>query len=295
MSLANERRAGRLRRLHEEVCEASIEFPSLSHCAFEAHRFASLLHDTYTPNKWDSFPRAEVESSLARLRRSVASSGGPSPGKPLNLFLDNLNFSSLNWRGFYYDPRAEKHLLAYYLDTIDAIKWFENMSRQVLADLYDKGSEGKSGRQWIEHLYELFPEARGPFHTPEVSSSAGYAWLPFDVFTCFAKAIELLAEGEPSTLRPDTMGGDSHVSVDHGRSKIVVDGKEHDAELEWCSVLQALVDAEGEWRTGPQMKTLRGCKGKKIWKVLKALESAIPSIKSYLKHGGNRGYRLLNG
>lgn len=88
---------------------------------------------------------------------------------------------------------------------------------------------------------------------------------------------------------------DHSVTVDHERSKIIVDGEKHDAKLEWCSIIRALIDADTNYVTGPDMRELRGCKGKKIWKEIKELEQAIPSLKSYLKHEGNRGWRLLKG
>jgi biotin operon repressor len=105
---------------------------------------------------------------------------------------------------------------------------------------------------------------------------------------------ELFRVSLDDTTRETPQSG-QHVTVDHGGSKIFVDEVSHDAELEWCSIVQSLIDASGDYVTGPEMRSLRGCRGKKIWKVVQELEEAIPTIKPYLRHEGNKGYRLLNG
>jgi len=157
---------------------------------------------------------------------------------------------------------------------------------------------------WVRRLYNLFPQYGATLHydaddflTPRLQPGevVELVWLPFNVFLTSAKAIELLIEGEGCDSSDNPVPSDPHVHVDHGHSKISVDGQEHDAELRWCSIVQALIDAEGTHVTGPQMGKLRGCRGMKPWKEIKALEKAIPGIEPYLLHEGNKGYRLLNG
>lgn len=83
------------------------------------------------------------------------------------------------------------------------------------------------------------------------------------------------------------------VQVSLERGEIVVDGKTHDAPSHWCRIVNLLVENVGDYVTGPQMRDLPGCAGKKISREITALEKAIPAIGTYLRHEGNRGYRLL--
>jgi biotin operon repressor len=69
----------------------------------------------------------------------------------------------------------------------------------------------------------------------------------------------------------------------------------HKAQPSECEIVRTLVEAAGQYVTGPELQHGPGCKGKKIWKVIKGVETAIPEITKYLEHGGNKGYRLLQG
>jgi hypothetical protein len=122
-----------------------------------------------------------------------------------------------------------------------------------------------------------------------------YCRLLVNIFSASADTIGLLLAQRDG----DVDDGDSPklseaaIIVDHDASKIVVNGNPHDAELPWCSIVQSLIDADGDYVTGPAMNNLKGCRGKKISNVIKAMESAIPDLTAYVLHEGNKGYRLL--
>ena len=85
----------------------------------------------------------------------------------------------------------------------------------------------------------------------------------------------------------------AYVSASVQRGVIIVGKSEHHAPAHHCQIVQALANAEGDYVTGPTMTELPGCAGKKISREIASLEKAIPSLKSYLKHEGNRGYRMV--
>ncbi len=134
----------------------------------------------------------------------------------------------------------------------------------------------ESSRVSVQRYRLRSPAVQEPAHD-EIQSSEGRAHA---------------GTAQPSSPPPR---GTPHVSVERGRGKITVDGEEYDANPEWCSIVQALIDAEGRYVTGPEMQKLPGCKGRKIWKVIQNIEQVIPTIKPYLRHEGNKGYRLLSG
>ncbi len=82
------------------------------------------------------------------------------------------------------------------------------------------------------------------------------------------------------------------VYADVERGVIVVDGVEHEADAHHCKIVKALVDANGLNVTGPEINNLPGCHGKKISREIANLEKHIPALKKYLKHDGNKGYRI---
>lgn len=84
------------------------------------------------------------------------------------------------------------------------------------------------------------------------------------------------------------------VSTNKPAGKIIVDGIEYDAKPHECNLIQAFIDADGEYLTGPTInKTVKGCGGKKVSDLIKEIEEKIPAITNYLRHEGNKGYRLL--
>ena len=94
-----------------------------------------------------------------------------------------------------------------------------------------------------------------------------------------------------TALSPDR--DDFPVTVDVQAGKIFVDGVEHEAAAHHCQIVQALLEAEGLYVTGPEMTNLPSCQGKNISREIKNLEAEIPAIKAHLLHEGPRGYRLV--
>ncbi|MCX7424737.1 MAG: hypothetical protein NTW96_03780 [Planctomycetia bacterium] len=91
-----------------------------------------------------------------------------------------------------------------------------------------------------------------------------------------------------------TLPTDENVNANVQRSVIVVEDEEHEAAAHHCQIIKALVEANGLNRTGPWMnKRLPGCRGKKISREIANLEEQIPALRKYLKHDGNKGYRIV--
>jgi hypothetical protein len=94
-----------------------------------------------------------------------------------------------------------------------------------------------------------------------------------------------LIDSEAAELEP--------VAVELKRGVIWVDGIEYSADAQHCQIVKALIDAEGGYVTGPKMNELPVCHGKKIAREIANIEKKIPALKKYLRHEGNKGYRLL--
>jgi hypothetical protein len=104
---------------------------------------------------------------------------------------------------------------------------------------------------------------------------------------------EPIAMPAPSAGSDDTSTDPRAVIADIQRGVIMVDGIEHHVAAHHCQIVNALVEEKGLYRTGPQLNELSGCRGKKISRELSALEKQIPSLCKYLKHEGNKGYRIV--
>jgi len=93
--------------------------------------------------------------------------------------------------------------------------------------------------------------------------------------------------------RPVSSASVAGVSADPKRSQIRVGNDIFQVNLPWVSIIGALIDADGQHVTGPQMQQLPGCHGKKISKVIREMEKVIVGLKGRLLHEGRNGYRLL--
>ena len=83
------------------------------------------------------------------------------------------------------------------------------------------------------------------------------------------------------------------VSVDVLAGKIRVDDQDYDAPPHHCRMIKALLDAEGDYVTGPEMEDLPNCRGEKFSREFDNLVRRIPAIETYLRRRDTRGYRLV--
>jgi len=95
------------------------------------------------------------------------------------------------------------------------------------------------------------------------------------------------ARGEPEASAPPG------VRVDRAAGQVLVNGAPYPAEPWELSIVQALLDADGDYVTGPDLQNLAGCHGKKIWLVVKGLKARIPALDGCLAGQRRNGFRLI--
>lgn len=136
------------------------------------------------------------------------------------------------------------------------------------------------------------------WQTRDIDGNAEFQWkAAFDAIEAVPKdwtmepaGIEKEAAVAIVAIQPSAEGELSEpVFADRVRGEIVVDGESHQAEPHYCVIVEALLDAQGLYVTGPAMLKLAGCRGKKISREIAAIERKIPVLKKYLRHEGNKG------
>jgi len=119
-----------------------------------------------------------------------------------------------------------------------------------------------------------------------------FSELETNVWRASARAISLLLALIEDWSPPN---GTSRLTVNVKENKTEVDGEEFELQPHETQMLNALVEAADDgtwWMTGPELRELPACKGKKIAREFKILEERVPVLRDFIDHGGNKGYRL---